>query len=128
MLPHPCGTRSRCARITESRASRGCERQERERGLLSEDKTLPSHLCHQHKAREPVSEAMSMHLLVFSKNMPGTLAALREKCSSGNFKRGKIILLNLLLLLCFLHFLNVLLKIEGKLMICTSKENSPCDG
>lgn len=106
----------------------GLRAAEKERGLLSEDKTLPSHLYHQHKARKPVSEAMSLHLLVFSKIMARKLAALKEKCSSGNFKRGKIILLHLLLLLCFLHFLNILLKIENKLMICTSKENFPCDG
>lgn len=96
-----------------------------ERGLLSEDKTQPSHLYGQHKARKPVSEPMSMNLLVFSKNMPRKLAALEVKYSSGNFK---LILLHLLLLLHFLHFFNMLLKIGDKLMIRTSKENFPCDG
>lgn len=100
-----------------------------ERGLLSQDKIQHSPLLMAStKPGKPASGARSMDLLAFSKNMPRKLEASKEKCSSGNFRRGNRVLLHLLLLLCFLHSLNILLRIEGKLMICTSKENFPCDG
>lgn len=60
-----------------------------ERGLLSEDKTQPSRLCDQHKARKPVSEAMSMNPLLFSKICPESLLLWKNSAVQEITKREK---------------------------------------